>query len=60
MNKLFNCGTLNVRGIETDEERTTIAKDAVKYKLQKISITETHLTEDTQEEITIHDENGKR
>ena len=60
MNKYINCGTLNVRGIITDEERQTLTQDALQYNLHIVSIPETHLTEDTMEDITIKDENGEK
>ncbi len=62
MNKYINCGTLNVRGIKTDQEKLTLAKDATKYDLHILSIPETHLTdtEDTIEDITVKDENGEK
>ena len=59
MNKYVNCGTLNVRGIKTDEQKETLAHDATKYDLHLLSIPETHLTEDTMAEISVRDENGK-
>ena len=59
MNKYINCGTLNVRGIKTDQERITLAKDATRYELHILSIPETHLTEDTLEDITVKDEKGE-
>ncbi len=60
MNKYINCGTLNVRGIKTDQERITLAKDATRCELHILSIPETHLTEDTLEDITFKDEKAKK
>ena len=36
-------GSLNVRGIKTEEERRELFTDAVKYKLDVITIAETHI-----------------
>ena len=58
MNKYINCATLNVRGIKTDEERQALAADALNYDVHILAITETHLTEDTYENISIKDDNG--
>ena len=59
MNKYINIGTLNARGIMTEEEREILANDAIKYNLDILSVTETHLTEDIHKGITVKDENGK-
>ena len=47
-----------MRGIKTDDERAALATDAINYNLHITAVTETHLDEDTYEDITIKDENG--
>ena len=57
--KKVNIGTLNARGIKTDELRKTIAEDAVKYDLDLLAISETHLNqEDLLEDIKVKDDKG--
>ena len=40
MNKHVNIGSLNARGIKTNEEREILANDAMKYNLHVLSVTE--------------------
>ena len=58
--KIINIGTLNARGIKTDELKKTIAEDALKYDLDLLSISETHLNqeEDLLEDIEVKDNKG--
>ena len=55
--KNIQIGTINVRGIRTEQQKEMIAKDAMKYNLDTVSISETHLKEDILEDITA-DKNG--
>ena len=50
MKKFFNIGTLNRQGCKDKKKQVSIAKDAEKYKLQILGITETHVaTQEIQE-----------
>ena len=52
--KYFNIGTLNVRDINTKEQREDLTKDMIKYEMDICSITETHIPIDQfRDEITI-------
>ena len=42
--KLLKTGTLNVRGIRSDENKENLANDMIKYDLQILAIQETHLS----------------
>ena len=44
--RVKNIGTLNVRGIGDDEDKFTLAEDADKYKLDILTISETHIPEE--------------
>lgn len=53
--KIFNIGTLNVKGCRDLEKRRTICQDAANYNIQILGITETHYQvneENTLEEFT--------
>ena len=57
--KEIKIGTLNVRGIKTDKQRKTLAEDAMRYDIDLLSISETHLKQkDLLEDIKVKDENG--
>ena len=44
--KKLNIGTLNVRGCKEKDQKETVIKDALKYNLDILSITETHIKEE--------------
>ena len=41
-----NIGTLNVRGIGNDEDKFTLVEDADKYKMDVLTLSETHIPEE--------------
>ena len=43
LKKNLSIGSLNVRGIQNEDERKTLVKDALKYKLDIITLAETHI-----------------
>ena len=52
-------GTLNVRGIQQEMDKTRLADDMQKYKMDILGIQETHLRGSGTEEITTSDKKGK-
>ena len=44
--KEYNIGTLNVRGIGNDDDKFALAEDADKYKIDILTLSETHIAEE--------------
>ena len=54
----INIGNLNVRGITKNEEKRNVVKDAIKYNIPILAVSETHIK--YREEITVTTEgNGE-
>ena len=51
--KDFDIGTFNTQGCKASEKRYSIARDASKYNISILGLTETHVEEQYVEEITI-------
>ena len=58
--KKLNIGVLNVRGSKEDFKIETITKDAAKYKLQILGITETHVKEESISKIVVNLEKSRK
>ena len=56
--KHLNFGTLNVRGCQEEYQKKIIIEDMNKYKIQVLSITETHINKTDKEEYSHYNETG--
>ena len=44
--RIANIATLNVRGINNDDDKLTLVQDAIKYKTDVITLSETHIPQE--------------